>query len=382
MKPPEPNANVPPAEDSALRSGRLFWLDWLRFGAAFVVLIGHVRGGHFAAYGDLDPKYHSPVVALSFALTRLGGEAVVLFFVLSGFLVGGGSAQKAVQGKFGMRAYAVDRLTRIYTPLMPALVFTAGVTLIRGGHISVGAFCGNLAGLQGVFVENFGGNAPLWSLAYEIWFYILWGGVLTLLIGGNLFARVLAWIVVLVGLAIFTKLDPVYLFCWLLGALAYFSVSRALHWTCLASSILLIVAGLMLSQLTTGSDSVALDKLQAFVPSHAIATLLLAVGFAVLVRTVARWEPRTPHWKAFERLGTPLAAFSYTLYLVHVGVIGLWEGISAERARELDLYSLSLFVAKLLVCLGFAWVMYLLFERQTGRIRRWLNGCFARRSET
>lgn len=281
-----------------------------------------------------------------------------------------------------MRVYVIDRLTRIYTPLIPVLVLTAGVVLFRGGHVSMGAFFGNLAGLQGVLVENFGGNAPLWSLAYEIWFYILWGGVLTLFIGGGLYARILAWLGVLGALTLFTKLDAVYLFCWLLGVLACFSPSRIPRWSGLAGSLPMIGAGLVLSQLTTDSDSLPTKEIYALLPSHAVATLLLALGFAILVRTLARWEPQTPRWKIFEQWGAPLAAFPYTLYLVHFAVLGIWEGFSAERVRELNLSSLTLFGVKLLVCLGFAWVMYFLFERQTGRIRHWLNCWLAKRIKT
>jgi peptidoglycan/LPS O-acetylase OafA/YrhL len=379
---PEAKTKVSAEKDSALRSTRFFWLDWLRFGAAFVVMVGHVRGGHFVAYGDLAPQYHSAVVAGAFALTRLGGEAVVLFFVLSGFLVGGGSAQRAINGTFGTRVYIIDRLTRIYTPLVPALILTAGVVLFRGGHISPGAFFGNLAGLQGVVVENFGGNAPLWSLAYEIWFYILWGGVLTLFIGGGLCARILAWLGVLGALTLFTKLEAVYLFCWLLGVLAAFSPSKIPRWFGLAGSLLLIGPGLVLSQLTTDSNSLPTQGFYARLPSHAVATLILSLGFAVLVRTLAKWEPQTSRQKTFEQWGAPLAAFSYTLYLVHFAVLGIWEGFAHERARELNLYSLSLFGVKSLVCLGFAWMMYFLFEGQTGRIRHWLNGWLAKRIKT
>lgn len=365
-------------EDSALRTTRFFWLDWLRFGAAFMVMVSHVRGGHFAAYGDLAPPFHSPLVAMSFALTRLGGEAVVLFFVLSGFLVGGGSARRAIQGTFGSRVYLIDRVTRIYTPLIPALILTAGVVLFRGGHVSPGAFFGNLAGLQGVVVENFGGNAPLWSLAYEIWFYILWGGVLTLFIGGGLSARILAWLCVLVGLAMFTKLAAVYLFCWLLGVVACFTRSVTPRWFGLAAALPLVGAGVILSQLTTDSDSLPTRGFYAWLPSHAVAMLVLSLGFVVLVRTLATWEPQTLRGKVFEQWGAPLAAFSYTLYLTHFAVLGFWEGFSHERARELNLSSFSLFGAKILACLGFAWVIYFLFERQTGRIRHWLNRWLAK----
>jgi peptidoglycan/LPS O-acetylase OafA/YrhL len=365
------------SHNSSPQTGRFYWLDWLRFGAAFVVLVGHVRGGHFVDYGDLEQKDHTLFAAAGFALSRLGLEAVILFFVLSGFLVGGRSARKALNGSFDLQAYGIDRISRIYVPLLPALVLTGFIALFRDGHVSFFDFCGNLAGLQGIFVRAFGGNAPLWSLAYEIWFYLLWGGILTLAIRETLTARTLAWIIVLLGLAVFTKLEPVYLFCWLLGVLAYFHESKAPRRLCLIGGLLIIVLGVILSQLTSDSISLNLKRLSGMLPSHSVALLVLSIGFTVLVKTVAGWEPQSAAWRTFERMGTPLAAFSYTLYLTHFAMLGLWEALFPGRARELDFASLSLFLLKLLVCVFSAWVLYFLFERHTSKVRHWLSNIFA-----
>ena len=74
------------------------WLDWLRFGAAFAVLLCHARGGTWMDYGSLDAGSKNLIAAMFFAVTRPNLEPVVVFFVLSGFLVGGVSLARSRQG--------------------------------------------------------------------------------------------------------------------------------------------------------------------------------------------------------------------------------------------------------------------------------------------
>jgi peptidoglycan/LPS O-acetylase OafA/YrhL len=67
----------------------LIALDLVRGLAAITVILVHVRLRSFVELGALAPSQQSWPVGMFFAATRLGQEAVLLFFVLSGFLVGG-----------------------------------------------------------------------------------------------------------------------------------------------------------------------------------------------------------------------------------------------------------------------------------------------------
>jgi peptidoglycan/LPS O-acetylase OafA/YrhL len=114
-----------------------------------------------------------------FALTRLGREAVVVFFVLSGFLVGGRALRDLAERRFDGRRYAADRASRLYAVLLPALCLTAVCDAVRGGWSNVdngmAVFVGNLLFLQDVTTTVYGSNGPLWSLAFEAWYYALFG---------------------------------------------------------------------------------------------------------------------------------------------------------------------------------------------------------------
>src|ERR1039458_4811324 len=140
---------------------RYHWLDWLRFAAAFGVIVCHTRGGNWTAYANLEEHSKSHLAYLFFALTRPGLEYVVIFFILSGFLVGGKVMEKIRKDTFDLKAYVLDRVSRIFVPLLPALLFTYAVNLICHRSVSLIEFLGNVFGLQGLFCNNFAGNDPL-----------------------------------------------------------------------------------------------------------------------------------------------------------------------------------------------------------------------------
>ena len=84
----------------------------------------------------------------------------------------------------------------------------------------------NLFQFQGIICEHLDGNPPLWSLSYEVWFYILAGSLSTLYVNRAVTRRVhpitiVAFAMALVSAWCLAMLRSVYLFCWLLGAVAY-----------------------------------------------------------------------------------------------------------------------------------------------------------------
>src|SRR5262249_23783089 len=132
-----------------------------------------------------------------YTVTSFGHDAVMVFFVLSGFLVGGAVVNAFRQRRWNLRQYAVARATRLYVVLIPALALTAfwdrlglhwfGQHTIYTGVADVfrhdffnvseraglGALLGNLFFVQTVLVPPFGSNDALWSLAFEGWYYVM-----------------------------------------------------------------------------------------------------------------------------------------------------------------------------------------------------------------
>ena len=67
----------------------------------------------------------NPLVKLVYFVSGFGHYAVMAFFVLSGFLVGGSVLRGRMDGEFNWGLYAVNRLTRLWIVLIPALLLGA-----------------------------------------------------------------------------------------------------------------------------------------------------------------------------------------------------------------------------------------------------------------
>lgn len=149
-------------------SNRYSGLDALRGFAAVYVAIGHIA----LSFAFLPAPF-----SLAF---RFGQEAVILFFLLSGFVI-----YLAVGEQEGLefRSYFIKRFRRIYPPVIISILICSLIYYMKGGEdgVNLGAsLIGNLLMLQdfsyakpGSWINSFPGNPPLWSLSYEWWFYIL-----------------------------------------------------------------------------------------------------------------------------------------------------------------------------------------------------------------
>jgi len=353
---------------------RYHWLDLVRFIAALMVVLVHARGHLFVDYGSLPVSDKTIGIAIFYALTRLGEEAVIAFFVLSGFLVGGRSMVKMVRGEFVPSSYAVDRIVRIMLPLAPALIYTAIVRLVVDGGFDGLGLIENLFSLQGVVAPVFGGNAPLWSLSYEVWFYILTFSI-GLFWSGESRYRALA-IFVLVCF-IFTRLDAAYLICWLIGGAAYFGISRSISRKVLLVAVPLTLYAVFSIQVARGSVSIPTVKYFAYLQSREVSIILLSVGLALIIRQLVVSEPVSAVARTIDRMGTQLAAPSYTLYLTHYPTLQLISYLGLVRqGKSISLSSVGVFLFSVFVCLAVSYILYLFFEKHTGAVRRWLKAVY------
>lgn len=149
------------------------YLDVLRFGAAFVVLLSHFAYPRFT-----DGRY------IAIRDLNLGSDAVVVFFVLSGLVIALTARNKDKSiGRFGF-----NRITRLISVATPALLLTFALDRV-GSTMDPDAYSGwwynpldlgemLLSGLtyssewtsQGV---RLGTNGSFWSLSYEAAYYVL-----------------------------------------------------------------------------------------------------------------------------------------------------------------------------------------------------------------
>jgi hypothetical protein len=125
---------------------------------------------------------------------------VCIFFVLSGFLIAHTLVRKSEKPAYGFREYAIERIARIYSGWIPALIFVVVVdaALIHAGvydpqrHFDLKTFVGNFFMFQeynGLFSNHlsfrmFGSGAPFWTMSVEFHIYLLVGAVFFFLRGG------------------------------------------------------------------------------------------------------------------------------------------------------------------------------------------------------
>lgn len=341
------------------------YLDFLRFFAAFAVLLGHM---------DQDG-----VSMAWMPLSRYSHEAVVVFFVLSGFIIYYSTTSRAST----WQQYAVARLSRIYSVALPAVLFSAGVALwlqqlptfdpqdfSNYRHPDVWDGISSLLFLNESWLT---GNAvtlndPYWSLCYEVWYYVIFGAFF--------FARgrkrwLLAGVAALVAGPAILVLFPV----WLMGAWMAAGSRHLVAWSCgiavLAFTLPIIVIltidvlGLdvsiqsMLYSVLPGYWRI--DGSQRFVTDYLIglALCLHIAAFSSLPAAVQTWfAQRQALWAA-------LAGFSFTLYLFHrpmTQVIGAWWPQASGQILVPTVWASAI----LLVCWGISWGT----EKQLPRWRR------------
>jgi peptidoglycan/LPS O-acetylase OafA/YrhL len=117
----------------------------------------------------------------------LGRAGVVVFFVLSGFVIAYASEYRHDD----LRGYLQSRLARLFSVFFPALLLTvvldfAGRNLLPGLYVRY-AEAGTWTTLlylpffltftfeNSWFSLRWLSNGPMWSIAYEFWFYVLYG---------------------------------------------------------------------------------------------------------------------------------------------------------------------------------------------------------------
>ena len=114
------------------------WLDAIRGLAAVEVFLGHLRPVCFETNPQL-PGLPGIVIKTFYFSTSLAHEAVVIFFVLSGFLVGGSVlAEFRETSSIRLWPYVAARVARIHSVLIPALLLGGALDAagIYGLHAS------------------------------------------------------------------------------------------------------------------------------------------------------------------------------------------------------------------------------------------------------
>lgn len=295
------------------------YLDTVRFLAAVLVVVAH--------YLQLN------VVAGESALLipDLGREAVIAFFVLSGFVI----AYVTDSREQSLREYSIARAARIYSVALPVLLLaflialfyslesgTPGYQLVKA-YIYI-PFHSLFLGELWHFSERPPGLAPYWSLSYEVWYYIFFASVYflsgyrRLLVAGSIF--------LIIGYKLWL-LMPI----WWSGVLLYKYInSDRVSVLTARSGLILSIAALALYKYldidlalrATGTSiwpfpGLDLGSADRFLGDYVVCLIIIANFYFAKHAQLSSLLRFGPAIRA-------LAAYTFTLYLVHTLVIKIW----------------------------------------------------------
>jgi peptidoglycan/LPS O-acetylase OafA/YrhL len=377
-----------------MNSGTSDFLNASRWIAAFLVVLGHVFSISMAHYYDIPDR--SLVLRGLHFFSGFGHTAVIVFFVISGFLVGGRAILRFSDQGFSVTDYFLHRFSRIYTVFIPALVVGyildwSGIKFFNSSgiythpeqfytnplgndianHLSLEIFVGNLMQLQTIIVSSLGSNGPLWSLANEWWYYVLFGLCMIAYRSGRVLTRGVAGGAIVAMVMVLPLTISLWFVMWGLGAGLAVLDRYWVGWPFFAGATIAFVCLIAVGWLTA-----LLPDTGVGVATDFVVDLAVALGYSAALVCAKNLKRRVKFWP----LHRALASFSYTVYLVHFPTmvfaaaalkeifdIGFW-------LRPTGTVDAMIYLGALLALLyGYSWIFAALTEAYTDAVRSRLS---------
>jgi peptidoglycan/LPS O-acetylase OafA/YrhL len=294
------------------------YLDVVRFLAAMVVVACHIGerrigGGILWQFGTL------------------GSVAVIVFFVLSGYVVDYATQTRQRDCK----NYALARVTRIGSVVIPALALTvlldsmgreANSMLYEHYYLSWGILARCLTFFNEAWVDVVpGSNAPYWSLGYEIPFYVLYGIILF----SSGFWRGAG--IVIASLLFGPRIMSLFPM-WLLGVVAYRVtekrvVGSRLGWFLLLSSTFV---AFMIFTFTNGTGTLQPEAMTKHSPQQIMEDYIIAALFAANIIGFSAISSHFAWVCRCEKLIKWSAGATFSLYLFHHPILIFVDAIASS----------------------------------------------------
>jgi peptidoglycan/LPS O-acetylase OafA/YrhL len=352
------------------KSKSLF-LYLLRWVSALVVVVGHARMSGRIIIGENDS---SLLRAVYHYLASHSHAAVIVFFVLSGYVIAHSCDKKlARENGYSFRDYFLDRWSRIYSVLLPALLLTLSLDLLGNllwptiyhyealfpqSHLLL-RFLINLTSLQGIwgFRAQFGSDSALWSIGYEFFYYMLFGVIIW---RKQLFRK--QWIfggtVILMMLAIGPTVVS-YSLIWLLGVAGYKIASRR-PVSCSGWVALAVIAAVFAS-------NHYLEYRKVLGLPEYLRDLLFAIPLTLLITLDFPMPKLSP---VVTRFNKQMADFSYSLYAYHLPIMYFFYATVAHTGlRTVSLFLQGIIIT--MVCLAASRGLYYISEEKRLIFRKW-----------
>ena len=320
------------------------YLDIARFLASLLVVLDHFNQSQIVSgiTGRFVPEF--------------GRESVIIFFILSGYVIAYTTEVKQQL----LKEYIVARCARIYSVALPVLLIAFLLNYIGSTyspHPIAPSYQIAKAYLYIPFHLLFLGEiwnlsevppwlVPYWSLGYEVWYYIFFAALYYF----SSYKRiVIAGIVFLILGHKLWLLLPI----WMSGVLLFhwqnkYPLSRKLARLGCAISVLALCAykyfgwDQYLHAMGTSIwpfKSLALGSASRYLADY-------CVGFIVLTNFYCARYAQFSVLEKFSNMIRSISSYTFTLYLVHMLVISMWLRFYSHDATSIrDIASVSLLIA-------------------------------------
>lgn len=349
------------------------YLNLLRALAAFLVFFNHYPFARWLLRLTVDHD--------------LGFDAVVLFFVLSGYVISY-AAEQVDKTAFN---YVVNRVARILPvsigaiiicmillhfilPLRPEL-YPDNATLKHSFY----AFMTTAFFVNRLWWSDIApfGDVPYWSLTYEVWCYVIYGLAL--------FVKRKRWLWISLMLLMTGPIQAIFLLMWLTGVAAYRLRDKIAlkEWQTRTLFIVPIPAywGLKLLLPTNWSYVLVTEPIQNMIghsllfAEHFAWGLILAPLIAIHLFAAKRLSGCL-NWLENPVIAKPIrkiAGITFTLYLLHIPLTNIWLSLMPPQENIFD----PIFKAKLYFGTLVA-VVYIarLLEAPKPLYRKWVSRLF------
>ena len=309
-------------------------IDFIRAFFALWVMAAHLVPWSARVVDDAERSVLEQIFRGIARLFQSSGEthpAVLGFIVLSGYCIHRNGARR--DNNFAIRGYALRRIFRIWPVYVLAVIVGVVLFFVSSAQdtemarallgtdgISTACVIAKLTGVSsfipGLHICSFQGNAPLTTAMVEIWLYVLYGVVVTLLFRGvsqtTLFTAIgAAYLAMFVVVAVLPELrgwwhnGSVFSFAlyWWIGALFVQSELPSRRFITVVIVAWVILTALLMERTV---ESFVLTEMRKIV-------FAVMIGYCVVL-----FDRRQRSWY---RLGSRIGLAGYSIYALHAPVL-------------------------------------------------------------
>lgn len=349
---------------------KYIWLDLLRALSALIVFLGHTREIVFLTFTKVQVETGT-LTKLFYFISGMGPEAVMIFFVLSGFFITKSIDVSVKSQKFIFYKYMIARLSRLWSVLIPVLITGFIFDYIRLVYymnipyrFNFQEFFGNVFFLQGILCHTFGSNGALWSLSYEWWFYMFFPFLyLAIYLGFSDIKKAMLnmalFLIMAISISYFNIDIVLYFSIWLLGTLSYFILKRNFKLKYIGLHLVMAIGLLFLS--------LSVSRLH-LLSSEFLADLFIGISCAYLTIVLVK-VPQNIEIKSI----AVASNISYSLYAFHFPLAYLLSSVFNFKDKEPTLENALYFVLMDIFILLCTYLIWFVFERNTPHLKNFLE---------